>query len=777
MTGWKIPPPILRQVVWRYGLAVGSVGVALTVALLLGRGFDVRGALFLTAVVLTAWFGGMAPGLTALLLALLSLGYFFQPLVPSVELAGIRLPYRALSLTAFASLALIVCWLSASRRRAEDALRENQQRWRSLTEALPQLVWGARPDGWCDYFSTQWTNYTGAAESDLLGWRWMETLHPDDREPTRQFWTESVAGRQPYDVEYRIRRSDGIYGWFKTRGTPIRDTDGRIVKWFGTCTDISDRKRAEQTLKDQERELRQARDLLEIKVMERTKELRRNEAYLAEAQKLSKTGSFGWDVSAGEIYWTEEAFRIFEYGRETKPGIKLILERAHPEDRVRVQQAIHRALQDAEDFDLEHRLLMPDGSVKHVHSVGHLLRTDQPGKTELVGAITDITEGKRAEVALRQTEAYLEEAQRLTHTGSWAWNVARRENVHWSQEQYRLFGLDPESNSPSFEKAFQRIHPEDQATFNKVIERAIRERSDFEVDFRIVLPDGSTKYSRSVGHPVFSASGALVEFVGTGVDLTERRQAEKERERLRQVQADLAHISRATTVGELTASLAHEINQPITAAATDAKTCLRWLAREQPDIGEAPGSATRVGNPVTGGGGIISRLRQLFKKGAPQTNLVDVSEVIQEMVVLLRSEASRHSVSILTELSENLPQVAADRVQLQHVLMNLMLNGIEAMQDAKTERQLTIMSLVAERGQLLISVTDTGVGVAPEQADQIFNAFLSTKAQGTGMGLSISRSIVESHGGRLWATSNSGRGATFNFTLPSEGAQDPGREP
>ena len=764
--------PILRQVVWRYGLAVGSVGVALAAALLLGKGFDVRGSLFLTAVALTAWFGGMVPGLTALLLSLLSLGYFFQPLVPYVELAGIRVPYRVLSLTLFASLAVIVCWLSASRRRAEEALRESEQRWRSLTEALPQLVWGARPDGACDYFSAQWTNYTGVKESDLLGWRWMEALHPDDREPTRQFWMESVAGRHPYDVEYRVRRSDGTYSWFKTRGTPIRESDGRIVKWFGTCTDITDRKRAEQALKDQELELRQARDLLEIKVMERTKELRRNEAYLAEAQKLSKTGSFGWNVFGGEIYWSEETFRIFECSRETKPGLELVLERTHPEDRTRVQQEIDRASQSDKDFDIEHRLLMPDGSVKHVHVVGHLLETGQPGKTELVGAITDITERKRAEAALRQTEAYLEEAQRLSHTGSWAWNVARRENIHWSQEQYRLFGLDPKHDSRSFETAFQRIHPEDRATFNNVVERAIRERSDFEVDFRIVLPDGSTKYSRSVGHPVFSASGELVEFVGTGIDITERRRAEKERERLRQVQADLAHITRATTMGELTASLAHEINQPITAAATDARTCLRWLAREQPDIGEARESAARMVNAVTRAADIISRLRQLFKKGAPQTNLVDVSEVIQEMVVLLRSEASRHSVSILTELSEDLPRVMADRVQLQQVLMNLILNGIEAMQDTKSEGQLTIRSLMAEPDQLLISVSDTGVGLPREQADQIFNAFFSTKTQGTGMGLSISRSIIESHGGRLWATSNSGRGATFNFTLPSAGAQE-----
>jgi len=772
MTGWKTPPLILRQAVWRYGLAILSVGVALAVALLLGRGFDVRGALFLTAVALTAWFGGVVPGLTALFLSLLGLGYFFQPLVPYLELAGIRFPYRVLSLTFFTLLGLIVCWLTATRRRAEEALRESQQRWRSLTEALPQLVWGARPDGWCDYFSTQWTNYTGVSESDLLGWRWMDTLHPDDRQPTRQFWMESIAGRQPYDVEYRIRRNDESYGWFKTRGTPIRDSDGTIVKWFGTCTDISDRKRVEQALKDQELELRQARDSLEIKVMERTKELRRNEAYLAEAQKLSKTGSFGWNVFGGEIHWSEETFRIFEYGGETKPGIEKVLDRTHPEDRVRVQRVIDRASENAKDFDIEHRLLMPDGSVKHVHVVGHRLETGQPGKTELVGAITDITERKLAEAALRKTEAYLEEAQRLTHTGSWAWNVARRENVHWSQEHYRLFGLDPEKDSMSFDAAYQRIHPEDRATFNKVIERAVRERSDFEVDFRTVLPDSSTKYIRSIGHPVFSASGELVEFVGTGVDVTERRQAEEERERLRQVQADLAHINRVTTMGELTASLAHEINQPIAAAATDARTCLRWLAREQPDIGEARESAARVVNAVTRAADIISRLRQLFKKGAPQTNLVDVSEVIQEMVVLLRSEASRHSVSILTELSENLPQVVADRVQLQQILMNLMLNGIEAMQDTTSEGQLTIRSLMAERGQLLISVSDTGVGVPREQADQIFNAFFTTKAQGTGMGLSISRSIVESHGGRLWATSNSGGGATFSFTLPSAEAQE-----
>ena len=645
MTGWKIPPPILRQVVWHYGLAVISVGAALAVALLFGRGFDVRGALFLTAVAVTAWFGGMVPGLAASVLSLLSLGYFFQPLVPYVEIAGIRVPYRVLSLTFFASLAVVVCWVSASRRRAEEALRESEQRWRNLTEALPQLVWGAAADGGCDYFSTQWTTYTGIPESELLGWAWMEALHPDDRGRTRQFWTESVAGRQPYDVEYRIRRSDGTYGWFKTRGTPIRDTEGKIVKWFGTCTDITDRKSAEQALKDHELELSQARDLLEIKVMQRTKELRRSEAYLEEAQKLSKTGS-------------------------------------------------------------------------------------------------------------------------------WARVSATGEMRYWSEECYRVLGFEPQDGLPRFETFLQHVHPDDQRRVRETAERAGREKVDYEVDYRIVHPGGDVRDIHTVGHPVLSPSGDVVEFVGTVMDITERRHAEKERERLRQVQADLAHINRATTMGELTASLAHEINQPIAAAVTDAKTCLRWLAREQPDIGEARESAARMVKAVTRASDIISRVRQLFKKGAPQTSVVDVGEVIQEMVVLLRSEASRYSVSILTDLSADSPRVMADRVQLQQVLMNLMLNGIEAMQDTKSGGQLTIKSVMAEGGQLLISVSDTGVGLPPEQADQIFNAFFSTKTQGTGMGLSISRSIIESHGGRLWAKSNSGCGATFNFTLPAAEAQE-----
>jgi C4-dicarboxylate-specific signal transduction histidine kinase len=249
------------------------------------------------------------------------------------------------------------------------------------------------------------------------------------------------------------------------------------------------------------------------------------------------------------------------------------------------------------------------------------------------------------------------------------------------------------------------------------------------------------------------------------VDLTKRKQAE---EALRQAQADLAHVSRVTTMGELTASLAHEVNQPIAAAVTNANTSLRWLAANPPNLEEARAAATRIVNDGKRAGEIISRIRLLFKKGTPQHDLVDVNEVIGEMIVLLRGETTRYSISVRTELAADLPQVRGDRVQLQQVMMNLIMNGIDAMKDADGTRELTIKSQRTENEQLLVSVSDSGVGLPPQQADQIFNAFFTTKPQGTGMGLRISRSIIESHSGRLWATDNFPRGASFHFTLPAK---------
>ena len=373
-----------------------------------------------------------------------------------------------------------------------------------------------------------------------------------------------------------------------------------------------------------------------VRVQELYRELQRRETYLAEAQKLSHTGSFSWSVSTGEIRWSEETFRIFQYDRTTKPTVELILKRIHPEDAVRVKQAIENASMNGNDFELEYRLVMPDHSVKFVHVVSHTF-SDGSGKFEVVGAVMDVTERKRADEALREA------------------------------------------------------------------------------------------------------------------------------------QANLARVSRVTTMGELTASVAHEIRQPITAAVTNAKTCLRWLGRDQPDVAEAREAAARIIKDVTRAADTISSISLLFKKGALQRELVDVNELVREMIVLVRGEVNRYTISVRTDLAEDLPEVMADRVQLQQVFMNLILNGIEAMKEMSGGRELTIKSEAGD-GQLLISVSDTGVGLPPEQADQIFRAFFTTKDNGTGMGLPISRSIIESHGGRLWANAHSGPGATFQFSLPATAA-------
>jgi signal transduction histidine kinase/PAS domain-containing protein len=533
--------------------------------------------------------------------------------------------------------------------------------------------------------------------------------------------------------------------------------------------------------------------------------LLRSEAYLAEAQRVSHTGSFGWSVSSGHIVWSEETFRILEYDRANRPSVEVILLRTHPEDRAFVRETLDQAAGDRKAFDFEHRLLVPDGSVKYVRVVGHPATNYESGNFEFVGAVTDITESKRAE-ALRDGESrILEMIARDAPLEEILENLVRVVEAQFAGLLCSVLLLDEEGQhaqhgaAPSLPKPYTKaidglsigpkagscgtaMYRREPVVVTDILQdplwepyRGVAEPYGLRACWSTPILEHSGKvlgsfamYYREPRSPSPAETFALEMATHLAGIAIERKLAREERERLRQAQADLAHINRVTTMGELTASLAHEIKQPIAAAVINARTCLRWLERDAPEVSEAREAASRLVTDVTRAAEIISRISFLFKKGALQHELVDVNELIREMDVLLRSEAARYSISIHNSLANDLPKIMADRVQLQQVFMNLMLNGIEAMKDMGTVGELTIGSQQGDSSQLLISVGDTGAGLQPQQVEQVFNAFYTTKAQGTGMGLPISRSIIESHGGRLWASPNPGRGATFQFTLPTE---------
>jgi PAS domain S-box-containing protein len=618
------------------------------------------------------------------------------------------------------------------RKRAEEALATNERDLKLIIDTIPALAWSARTDGAVDFFNQHYLEFVGLPAEQALGWGWTAAIHPDDLNALTAIWQQVLSSEQPGEAEARLRRHDGEYRRFLVRAKPLRNETGRVFKWYGINIDIEDRKRTEE-------------------------ELRRSEAFLAQGQRLTLTGSLWWEVSTGDVIWSEETFRIMDVPKSTKPTVELALSRVHPEDVGLARQIIERSAPDGVNMDFELRLLMPDGSVKYVHVVLHNIGR-QPDKPEFIGALTDITERKRTEAELRRAYDHLTEAQRLSQTGSFTADLERDEH-HWSDEFYRICEFEPGSTI-SIQRLGEIVHPEDVALYEGAIGLAMAGTNpDFY--FRIVTSRGVVKHLRGFAHRIAERPV----FVGAIQDVTASKMAQ---EALSKAGAELAHVSRLTTMSALTASIAHEVNQPLSGIITNAGTCLRMLDATPPDLDGARETARRTIRDGNRASDVITRLRALFSKREFTLEQLDLNEATREVIALASSDLQRQRVILHSDLSDGLPIITGDRIQLQQVIANLIRNAADAMTDVHDRpRELQVKS-EKDGDRVRLTVRDAGVGLPPQSVASLFDAFYTTKSGGMGIGLFVSRSIIERHHGRLWAESNDdGPGATFLFSIPT----------
>jgi len=632
------------------------------------------------------------------------------------------------------------------RKRAQAAVTASEQRYRALTTAIPSMVWTTPADGQV-VDMPDWGAFTGRSSETMSGWGWLGALHPDDRDRTRIIWQRAIATRTPHEIEYRIKRRDGSYIWHQGRGVPVLDAGGVIREWICVCFDINDRKQAEEkskaALSASESRWRSVFETSTLGISLTDHDLKFIEANSAFRTMLG--------YSAGELRNISPADLLVEEEREV--GIARMLE-----------------LRDGKrgNYEVVARYKRKDGTFIWVNTFVSTIPGKRSDLPVFLTTAIDITDRHRAETDLRRTATYLAEAEKLSHTGSWARNTKTGE-LFWSQEEWRIFGLDPATTKLSYETFIELVHPEDRTALQEASLRAVRENKAYDIPFRAVLRDGTVKHIHSVGRPVFEESGEVVEYIGVSMDESERIRATTA---VHEALAELARVARLTTMGELSASIAHEINQPLAAVVTNGNAALRWLAHSTPNLEEATTAIKRIVNEGNRASDVIGRIRSFLRHHKPEHAPLDVNDAIREVLALAMNALQSRRITVQTDLSAGLPSALGDRVQLQQVIMNLVMNGADAM-TAVTDRPrvLRIGSRTNESDGILVAIRDSGTGIDESIRNRIFEPLFTTKTTGMGMGLSICRSIVEAHGGRLWSSPGVPQGTDFYFTVPSATAR------
>ena len=635
------------------------------------------------------------------------------------------------------------------RKRAETALRQSEaelararHELQLIIDNIPVLVLRHRADGVIDY-----VNQVGRDYSGLTGTNWTRRTsvitHPDDVARLEEAWDVALATGRPFETEARLRRADGEYRWFTTLRVPLRNAIGEVIAWYGAALDIEDRKRAEDALRRSEAALLQTRHELQLTIDTIPALVVRHGA-------------------DGIIDFVNETWRRYTgLSQAAWKGRGSVV--VHPDDLARIEHIWLSHLETGEAFETEQRLRNADGEFRW-HFVRRVpLRNDSGEVIAWYGAAHDIEDRKQAETALQRSQAYSAEAQKLSQTGSFAWEVATRD-YFWSDQAYQILGFD-RSVTPRISLVVQRTHPDDRHIIERELERSAQGAPYHDFQVRLLMPDGHIKHVHLLAHRIVYQSGNE-EIVGAIRDITEARRSQ---ETLQATQAALAHASRVATLGEISASIAHEVNQPLAAIVANGQACLRFLRRDPPDLNDVRGAVEWIVKDGNRAGEVIRRVRGLLKKAEAEKLPLDVNDTIDEVAALLRAELAAQEVTLRLELAPEIPPTIADRIQLQQVIINLVMNGAEAMQAiADRPRALAVHTHLDEADRIAVAVKDSGTGIPAETADRLFDAFFSTKPTGLGIGLSICRSIIADHGGRLWASNNDEEpGATFRFTLPA----------